>query len=95
MENENKPETRKLLNFVCPECSGSQIEEVLINVVNTSKIIDIDTEGNCDYELVESSDGDVGNYQCHDCGYIIKDDQGKNITDCPDLALWLINRGGK
>jgi len=80
------------LKFICPKCKEEQqLEEVLINVVQTSVISTIDDSGAVDYEpnpVIEA--GEIDHYQCAECGFVIEmDDYNARITDPEELVDWI------
>lgn len=83
-----KKET-KPLKFKCSECGNNNIEEILVNVVQTSVIDVIDENGSIDYvPNIVTEEGEIDHYQCSKCGAILKNDYGK-ISTPEDLVEWL------
>ncbi len=81
------------LKYKCPKCNHNQLEEVMINVVQSSTISDIDSEGYIDYELSSTEGGEVDRYQCSQCGYVLKNELGGTIDNPEELVEWLISKG--
>ena len=81
------------LKFKCPKCKNNQIEEVMTDVVQSSTIDYIDSEGYVDYENISTEGGEVDRYQCGKCGYVIKNEIGGKINDAEELAEWLKGKG--
>ena len=63
--------------FLCPKCSGTSLEEVVVNCVVTSEVSMItgynpyDEDFEVDYSAHDITYGDVISYQCGACGFII------------------------
>ena len=86
------------LKFKCPKCNHNQLEEVMIDVVQSSTIDNIDEEGYVDYEHTSSEGGEVDRYQCAKCGYVLKNEIGGKIDTPEELVEWLKrvnNKSGK
>lgn len=81
------------MKFKCPECDSNQLEEVMIDVVQSSIISEIDSEGYVDYENTSTDGGEVDRYQCSKCGHLIKNEIGGKINDVEELAEWLKGKG--
>jgi len=82
----------KVLKFKCPQCGKIVLEEVMVEVVQSSSISEIQDDNGVvmiDYESSSTDEGGVDRYQCLDCGFIIKDEDDNNINNEDDLALWL------
>ena len=75
--------------FTCPKCGHSKVEEVLVNVTQYTVINSIDTDGDFKYGKVIAEDGEVQNYQCSKCSYVIYDEQGNKITSQDELVEYL------
>jgi len=81
-----------ILKFKCPKCGKKVLEEIMVEVVQSSSISEIqDDDGTVyiDYENSSTDGGEVSHYQCVECGYIIKDEDDNNINNHDDLAIWL------
>lgn len=63
--------TNKVINWECPHCNSNRLEEVLVNVVQSSEITDISSEGYLDYGNFSTEGGELERYQCLDCGFIV------------------------
>ncbi len=91
-----------ILNFKCPnknnKCNSNTVEEVLSGIVQYSTIGDIEKDVDevyADYGEV-SYDGDeaqIERYQCAECGYVIKDEDGNTIITPERLWDWLKVKG--
>jgi len=87
--------TIKSLTFTCPECGSNVIEDVTVNVSLFSRITSLNEDGDFEYDLEDSSDGELSHYQCWHCGYVIVDENGLKINDCLELVKWLKSRAEK
>ncbi len=85
------------LKFKCPnkrnKCTSNSVEEVMVNVVQSSTIDYIDEEGYVDYENTSTDGGEVDRYQCCQCGYVLKDELGGTIDTPEELVEWLKDKG--
>ena len=79
------------MNYLCPNCKGTRLEEVMIKVIQTTEITDIGECGDISYNLPQQcfEGGEVENYLCVDCGDQVKDKDGSIITMCDKLATRL------
>lgn len=83
------------LKFICPECEGNLLEEVMqgVTVFNTLDTIAYNEFGesikwgDCDHE-----DGHIARFQCNACGYILEKSTGAFVRDYDDLIEWLKER---
>ncbi len=75
--------------FNCPKCNNNKIEEVIENVTQYSTIDSIDKDGDFKYGQSLAEDGEVQNYQCSKCGFVILDEQGNKITSQDELVEYL------
>lgn len=88
------------LHFVCPDCGGIHLEEVMVNVTVTSEIDRIWMEESDEpVEPIEigytnslNEGGVVSHFRCPDCGHNPKDENGLLIWRLEDLARWLLNQ---
>ena len=64
----------KQLDFTCPDCGNSDLEEVMVSAVVSSLVDSFDEDGNVEYlaHLDEIYDGVIDRFQCRVCGYIIE-----------------------
>ena len=86
----------KVLKFKCPNCGETVLEEVMVNVIQSSSIGCIEEleDGSCalDYDNTSNDDGEVSRYQCMRCGYILKNKEYHcNINTPEELVEWLKN----
>jgi rubredoxin len=80
----------KTYQFTCPECKKHELGSVE-QVILTYPITRIPSNGDLDYDTDNptAGDGQVLAYQCMNCGYELKDEQGNTITDCTEVAKWV------
>ena len=77
------------LKFKCPSCKKEDLEIIETDVIMTSLIVEID-EGNCfEYDLIDTGGGNVDRFQCSECGFVLKDENEKVITNEEDVVEWL------
>ena len=77
-----------MLKFKCPHCGCTEIEEIMVNVVQSSVISEIDEEiEGLDYSEVSSEGGEVDRYQCLKCEKVLG--EGLGINSPRDLIKWL------
>jgi len=96
------PDSAEYLSFECPNCGGTTIEEIMIDVTVSTSIALIDSDGHIDYDMDQTNDGgEVYRFQCQTCGHYITTDGvqaplnqpvSKIITDCDELAKWLLKQ---
>ena len=72
----------KKLQFVCPKCK-SNILECVLDGFHHCTISEI-TSHEMLYNEIES-EAQVDRFQCDNCGYVIKDEQGENIIDDAEI----------
>lgn len=80
------------LKFICPKCKEQQqLEEILINVVQTTVISVIDDSGAVDYksDSIVTEDGEIDHYQCAQCGFVLKLKGFYTVSDPNDLVAWI------
>ena len=78
------------LIFTCPKCGKNELGSVE-QVILTYPITKIPNNGDLDYDTDNptSGDGEVLAYQCMNCGYELKDEQGNTIDDCLEVVDWV------
>ena len=86
------------VNFKCPACGYDRLEEVMINITQSSVITDaelIGKEAVLDYDDTSTSydDGQVYYYACASCGWEVQNGLGMTITTPLELTLWLKSKG--
>ena len=80
------------MNFKCPNCNSSRLEEVMRDVVVSSEVLKVRSEGDILYGNQSNEDGVVDCYQCMNCGEILKDEYDMNINHFEELHAWLKKR---
>jgi len=80
----------KNLKFTCPNCKNHRLEEIMVDVVVSSEIAVINEDGDITYGEQTNEDGEVSQYQCIGCGYIVgQESEGGPITDCIEMVQWV------
>lgn len=84
-----------ILNFTCPKCGHTILEETILNasvygIVQVSDNYSILAKGRPEIE-----DGDLHSYGCAHCDFIIRYESGYNITAIEDLVEWLKEHQGE
>lgn len=79
------------LKFKCPNCGKTELEEILINVTQCSVVSAVDENGAIEYypDRVSTEDGEVYQYQCFGCGYVLRTKSDYTVTTEEELAEWL------
>ncbi len=77
-----------MLKFKCPKCNCNELEVVETDITNSSKVVNINEKGYFEYELIESTGGQINRFQCFDCGYVLKN-EGDNIVILDDVVEWI------
>ena len=85
------PEKVKRLKFKCPKCSSNRLEEVMGNCTVSSAIKEICSDGDIEYGDQSTEYGEVDRYQCLECGFVLKDENGNKIDGVEKLVEWLNN----
>ena len=80
----------KELKFTCPKCNHNLLGSVE-QVIMTYPITKIPDNGLLDYDLDNPTEGDsqVLAYQCMNCGYELKNEQGNSIDDNLEVVEWV------
>jgi rubredoxin len=65
------------MKFQCPKCKHKRLECCEDNDFVTSTITDLDEDGDFDYDVPIISDSTVDRFQCVNCGYVLKNEQGE------------------
>ena len=66
--------------FVCPKCKGNVLEEIMMDVVQSSSIDCIDEPNYVEYVNTSSDGGFIERIQCMCCGFIVVE-----ALDFPDV----------
>ena len=61
------------MNFLCPDCGGERIEEIMTDVVVASEVRSIHSSGEVEYGEQINSGGTIDRYQCQGCGWTLPD----------------------
>ena len=77
------------LTFTCPDCGHHVIEEIMSNAHVTTNLTIIDEDGDHDYGEPVITDSFTDWYQCANCAFVIKGDDGEPIKDCDVLGEWV------
>ena len=82
----------KELKFKCPKCGKNELGSVE-QVIMTYPITKIPDDGDLDYDYDNptAGDGQVLAYQCMNCAYELKNEQGNPINDCLQVSEWIKN----
>lgn len=76
--------------FICPECGGLQIEEVMTDVVASSPVASVAKCGELEYAAPTMEGGIVNRYQCVACGHAILD-----VSNGAELYAFLLSDENK
>jgi len=78
------------IKFTCPKCGKNELGSVE-QIIMTYPITRISDDGDLEYDTdrVIAGDGEVLAYQCINCGFELKDEQGVSIHDCLQLPKWI------
>ena len=77
------------MNFQCPKCKYERLECCETDAFVTSIITDLDDDGDFDYAQLIIRDSTVDRFNCVNCGFVLEDEQGENITDNLEVIEWL------
>jgi hypothetical protein len=80
------------VKFQCPNCQGKLLEEVVIDAVIGTQIIEISEDGDeINYgKPLYAENGHVDRYQCNTCGLILRRDEDGEPCALPiELFEWL------
>ena len=56
------------MKFQCENCGCTRLEEVMKDVITSSEILEISSDGDFSYGTLLAEDGEVMGYQCMECG---------------------------
>ena len=79
----------KTKRFKCPKCGCERLEEVLVNVTQSTAIEGVDGDGLLVYGNSSTEGGEVDRFQCLGCGDVIKDGHGMAIVSPENLVAWI------
>lgn len=74
------------MNFCCPDCHDTRLEEIMTDVLVASEITIED--GEVCYGEQTNEDGIIDRFQCATCGHVLKEN-GVAITTHEDLIRLL------
>lgn len=82
------------LQFVCPNCGGVELEEIVTGGIGINKIEDLLQENHTElvFSQRKSSGGDVVRYNCAHCSFVLRDPKNIAITSLSNLVTWLRDR---
>jgi predicted RNA-binding Zn-ribbon protein involved in translation (DUF1610 family) len=71
------------VQFECPECDGTEIEEIMEDVIVATVVAEITPNGDLEYTGQEEKHGGIiVRYQCIRCGWMIPDiKNGRELWD--------------
>jgi hypothetical protein len=72
------------IRFECPECDGTEIEEIMEDVIVVTVVAEVAPNGNLEYGPAENSGGIIVRYQCR-CGWVIP-----GVSDGMELWNYLL-----
>ena len=80
------------VTFTCPKCGKNELGSVE-QVIMTYPITKISDDGDLeyDYDNPTAGDGQVLAYQCINCGFELKNEDGGSIHDCLKVPDWIKN----
>lgn len=89
---DNKPREDGGLQFTCPKCKHNELSSVE-QAILTYPVTKIPNNGLLEYELDNPTAGDshILAYQCMNCGYELKNEQGNTIDECLQVVEWVKN----
>ena len=83
------------LNFICPQCGETQLEEITVGVtvLNSIKAVCYNEDGiNLDWGDSDYEDGRIERFQCEECGFMLEDNDGFLVKNYEGLVAWLKER---
>ena len=83
------------VEFKCPACDHTGLEEIMEDVTVTSEITSIPVDGDLQYGEQLNNGGEVDRYQCSKCGNVVcTPEDAYAVQDHESLAKELIRRKG-
>jgi len=79
--------------FKCEKCGCRVVDEVMVNVTQTTEIVGVDEDGLLMYGKSDTDGGKISCFQCKKCGKVIRDKEDKSITLLKELAEFIIKQG--
>ena len=83
------------LNFICPTCGCTLLEEVMegVTIFNNMDSIAYNEHGeSIQWGDTDHEDGRIARFQCNECGFMLEDDNFFLVTDYEGLIEWLKER---
>jgi predicted RNA-binding Zn-ribbon protein involved in translation (DUF1610 family) len=76
--------------FECPQCGfkGNGLIECVLTGYHHQTVSKIEEDGSVIYNHIES-EGTVDRFQCENCGYVLKNEDGSKIDTEEELIEWL------
>ena len=81
------------MNFKCPKCGSNRLEEIIVNVTQSSEIAGVDENDLLFYRDTSTDGGDLDRFQCAECGEVIKGVTGRKVSSMNGLVAWLKEKG--
>lgn len=78
--------------FKCPKCGCRVIEEIMVNVTQTTEITGVDEDGLLMYGKSDTEGGKISCFQCKKCGKVIRDKNDKPIALLKELAEFIVGQ---
>ena len=75
----------KATRFRCAKCGCKRLEEVMVNVSQSTAIEGLDEDGLLVYGNGSTEGGEIDRFQCLECGEVVRDEKrgllqaGKNV----------------
>jgi len=80
------------VQFDCPVCGTNKIEQVAEGSFVSQLVAIVDNGENVQKDL-EITEEFVQRFQCFECGFVLKDDNGNYISDPEELYEHLLENG--
>jgi len=82
-----------MLKFVCPQCRGTKLDLIKIDVELIYPVLEINEDNDFVYDepiVNEFNDGSIWGMQCPKCDFIIRGEDGQHLIDQKDIRNWII-----
>ena len=76
------------MNFICPKCKATRIEEIIDNAVVATEVLGVEDGGSTEYAEPSVSDGATDRFQCLNCGWELPICE-RTTPDTEELYEWL------
>src|ERR1039457_588781 len=83
---------RTPMKFKCSKCGSNRLEEIIVNITQTSEIAGVDENDLLFYRDTSTDGGRLDRFQCSECGSVIKGVNGKKVSSMDGLVEWLKKR---